>query len=72
MKATAGHKPCATVDELSGNNSGDCAFCARPADGVDAETGLATCRQCASDGDPHAGVSIDELQALDQQTGGDA
>jgi len=46
MMATAGLKPCATTDEPSGNTGG-CASCSAPADGFDAERGVAVCRDCA-------------------------
>ena len=45
-KATAGLKPCATVEEPSGNKSG-CAFCAAEADGYDAAAEAALCRDCS-------------------------
>ena len=44
-KAIAGLKPCATTGEPSGNDGG-CAFCPAPADGFDAERGVAVCRDC--------------------------
>ncbi|WP_141212688.1 hypothetical protein [Halorubrum sp. Ea8] len=46
-KATAGLKPCATADELSGRNGG-CCLCEAPADGYDAAFGGALCKECAS------------------------
>ena len=45
-KATAGFKPCATVEEPSENNDG-CAFCAADADGYDAAAEAALCRDCS-------------------------
>jgi hypothetical protein len=46
MMATAGLKPCATTDEPSENTDDGCAFCPAPADGFDAERGVAVCRDC--------------------------
>ena len=45
-KATAGLKPCATVDEPSGNNGG-CAFCEAAADGYDATFEGPLCEPCS-------------------------
>jgi len=45
-KATAGLKPCATTDGLSGRTDG-CGLCEAPADGYDAAYGGALCSECA-------------------------
>jgi hypothetical protein len=38
-----------TTDEVArDNNSGDCAFCEARADGIDAGTRLAVCRDCGT------------------------
>lgn len=44
-----------TDEEPSGDNSGDCVFCGRPADGIDADTRLPVCRDCGVDLDSTAG-----------------
>ena len=48
--ATAGLKPCVTIDGSSGNDDGGCAVCGAPADGFDAERGVPVCRDCAAGG----------------------
>jgi len=69
-KPTAGFKPCATTEVLSGRNGGSCDVCGAPADGIDAKTRRNLCRDCATESDPHGGVTVGELQRLDRQTGG--
>ncbi|WP_176450710.1 hypothetical protein [Halorubrum ezzemoulense] len=47
MLATVGLKPCETTDESSKYTDGTCALCSAPAEGVDAQRGVAVCRNCA-------------------------
>jgi hypothetical protein len=44
---SAGLKARTTTDATTGKNTDGCAWCPRPADGIEATTGLAVCRGCA-------------------------
>jgi hypothetical protein len=44
---SAGVRARATTDAPNENNSGGCAFCERPADGLDAVSGEPVCKHCA-------------------------